>query len=37
MVNEAVYIALGINLSDRRANLIDAISQLRQTGVVCDV
>jgi GTP cyclohydrolase-4 len=30
MNGENVYIALGSNLGDRRANLIDAISQLRQ-------
>lgn len=34
MNGESVYIALGSNLGDRRANLIDAISQLRQKVVV---
>lgn len=34
MLAEKVYIALGSNLGDRRANLIDAISQLRQKVVV---
>lgn len=34
MNGEYVYIALGSNLGDRRANLIDAISQLRQKVTV---
>ncbi len=34
MVNKSVYIALGTNLGDRRANLIEAISQLRQKVIV---
>ncbi len=34
MNGESVYIALGSNLGDRRANLIDAISQLRQQVAV---
>lgn len=34
MNGECVYIALGSNLGDRRANLIDAISQLRQKVAV---
>ena len=34
MTSNRVYIALGANLGDRRANLIDAISQLRQKVVV---
>jgi GTP cyclohydrolase-4 len=34
MNGETVFIALGSNLGDRRANLIDAISQLRQKVVV---
>ena len=29
-----VYIALGSNLGDRRSNLIDAISQLRQKVLI---
>jgi GTP cyclohydrolase-4 len=34
MTAKTVYIALGTNLGDRRANLLDAISQLRQKVVV---
>ncbi len=34
METKTVYIALGSNLGDRRANLIDAISQLRQKVLV---
>ena len=32
-MDNTIYLALGSNLGDRRANLIDALSQLRQKVV----